>query len=200
MSWCTVGRGGGGGVGVSLGEQSKPISRFWGRERNYSFWSWISKDNKLLENTFSKWVLGTGSNYNDRISLTKESNVFVVPARNARSCSCLVTRDRWKYFCQFTAGTLLQMAPQWTDLEKQMRSTCNDIWENTSHYSYSSFHRLTIRQCFPSKMLPSGLCAELCCNGGEKGLSGRIGTFSGPILEQIGTFIVICTKMQNCLK
>ena len=26
MSWCTVGRGG--GVGVSLGEQSKPISRF----------------------------------------------------------------------------------------------------------------------------------------------------------------------------
>ena len=38
------------------------------------------------------------------------------------------------------------------------------------------------------KFLPSGLCAEKCCNRGKKGLSGRIGTFSGPILEQIGTF------------
>ena len=35
---------------------------------------------------------------------------------------------------------------------------------------------------------------------GKKGLSGRIGTFLGPILEQIGTFIVICTEMLNGLK
>ena len=43
-------------------------------------------------------------------------------------------------------------------------------------------------QCLRYKILPSGLCAEICCNRGKKGLSGRIGTFSGPILEQIGTF------------
>ena len=43
-------------------------------------------------------------------------------------------------------------------------------------------------QCLHYKILPSGLCAELCCKRGRKGLLGRIGTFSGPILEQIGTF------------
>ena len=30
--------------------------------------------------------------------------------------------------------------------------------------------------------------AEICCNMGKKGLSGRIGTYSGPILDHIGTF------------
>ena len=54
-------------------------------------------------------------------------------------------------------------------------------------------------QCLRYKILPSGLWAEICCKRGGKGLSGRIGTFSGPILEQIGTFIVICTKMPKTL-
>ena len=34
----------------------------------------------------------------------------------------------------------------------------------------------------------------------EKGLSGRIGTFSGPILEQIGTLVVIFIEMLKNLK
>ena len=47
---------------------------------------------------------------------------------------------------------------------------------------------LPIKQCLRYKILPSGLCAETCCNRGKKGLLGRIRTFSGPILEQIRTF------------
>ena len=47
---------------------------------------------------------------------------------------------------------------------------------------------MALKQCLRYKILPSGLCAEICCNRGKKGLSGWIGTFSGPILEQIGTF------------
>ena len=43
-------------------------------------------------------------------------------------------------------------------------------------------------QCLRYKILPSGLCAEICCNRGKKGLPGRIGTFSVPMLEQIGTY------------
>ena len=43
-------------------------------------------------------------------------------------------------------------------------------------------------QCLRYKILPSGLCAEMCCNRGKKGLPGQIGPFSGPILEQTGTF------------
>ena len=44
-------------------------------------------------------------------------------------------------------------------------------------------------QCLHYRILPSGLCAEICCNRGEKkDFPGRIGTFSGLILEQIGTF------------
>ena len=45
-----------------------------------------------------------------------------------------------------------------------------------------------LKQCSRYRILPSWLCAEICCNRGKKGLSGRIRTFSGLILEQIGTF------------
>ena len=41
------------------------------------------------------------------------------------------------------------------------------------------------------KILRSGLCAEICCNGGKKGLSGRIGTFSGSFQGHFGTLFVI---------
>ena len=53
---------------------------------------------------------------------------------------------------------------------------------------FFQMYKKGLKQCARYKFLPSGLCAEICCNRGKKGLSGRIGTFSGPILEQIGTF------------
>ena len=55
-------------------------------------------------------------------------------------------------------------------------------------------------QCSRYRILPSGLCAEICCNRGKKGLSGRIGTFSGPILEQIGTFCRYLPQNAELLK
>ena len=48
-----------------------------------------------------------------------------------------------------------------------------------------------IRQWPRYKILPSGLGAEIYCNREKKGLSGRIGTFSGPFQGQFGTLFVI---------
>ena len=50
------------------------------------------------------------------------------------------------------------------------------------------------------KILRSGLCAEICCNGGKKGLSGRIWTFSGPFQAHFGTLFVIFIIMLKNFK
>ena len=53
---------------------------------------------------------------------------------------------------------------------------------------HSEYWDIKGMQCSQYKILPTGLCAEICCSRGKKGLSGRIRTLSGLILEQIGTF------------
>ena len=71
----------------------------------------------------------------------------------------------------------------------------SDLFKNGPEGVLSNFE-----QCLHYKMLPSGLCAEICCQRRKKGLSGRIGTFSGPILEQIRTFHCYLNQNAELLK
>ena len=66
-------------------------------------------------------------------------------------------------------------------------SQCSLQDAGSTNYARKTSNLLLV-QCLHYKILPSGLCAEICYNRGKKGLSGRIETFSGPLLEQIGTF------------
>ena len=47
-------------------------------------------------------------------------------------------------------------------------------------------------QCLCYKILPSRLCAEIWCKRGKKGLSGRIGTFSGADQDLSSLFTPKC--------
>ena len=59
---------------------------------------------------------------------------------------------------------------------------------------------MALRQCLRYKILPSGLCAEICCNRGKKDFQEESGLFRDLFWSRSGPFVAICTKMQNCLK
>ena len=76
--------------------------------------------------------------------------------------------------------------------ESQLRETNNLSQISKDLLQFS----ICLKQWIHYKILPSGLCAEICCNRGKKDFQVESGSFQG----HIGTLVAIFIKMLKNLK